>query len=63
MKLLSQKEAKVISNKYEYNNFSEFDDHSCQMYNKGFKITNRKSLNGNKYMATYVKYCPLGYDE
>lgn len=63
MKLLSHKEAKVISNKYEYDTYDEFDIHRDKMKDKGFQITNDKFISGDRWMATYVKYCPLGYDE
>ena len=60
IKLLSQKEAKVISEKYLYSP-SESDNeylHWEEMKRKGYNVVNKKNIQQGK-IVTYVKYVGL----
>jgi len=60
IKLLSQKEAKVISEKYLYSS-SELDNeylHWEEMKREGYKVVNKKNVHQGK-IVTYVKYVGL----
>ena len=49
--LIFQKDGGFFSNKYEYNTYSEFDNHSYQMLDEGYKITSESFC---KYGCTIV---------
>ena len=58
IKLLSQKEAKVISEKYLYSELDNEYLHWEEMKRKGYKVTNKKNVQQGK-IVTYVKYTEL----
>lgn len=61
MKILSNKEAKVETFKYEYVNSNEYLSHSENMKNKGYRKVKSKQIDNNKWIATYIKYSSLNY--
>jgi adenine-specific DNA methylase len=56
MKLLSHKESKVISEKYEYENAEEYMKHKEEMIKLGFRETTLKYA---PMRATYQKFTHL----
>ncbi|WP_182006342.1 hypothetical protein [Priestia aryabhattai] len=62
-KLVSRKEAKVLSEKYTFstkneNYFEDMQQHKAMMKREGYKVTKEKYIR-NAWLVTYVKYTSL----